>query len=152
MIDLPDEAATAQVGRLLAPLLRAGDVVTLSGDLGMGKTSLARGLLRGLGLVGEAASPTFPIVIPYAPPAVRLAVAHVDLYRIDDPAEVDELGLEEMLEDGALLIEWPERGPAWPRAIRLTLKPGRAGGRCLTWTPAAAWEARWPPKELSPPA
>jgi tRNA threonylcarbamoyladenosine biosynthesis protein TsaE len=151
-LDLTDEAATAAIGAAIAPLLRAGDVVTLSGDLGMGKTSLARGLLRALGLEGEAASPTFPIVIPYAPPAVRLPVAHIDLYRIDDPDEVEELGLDEMREDGALLVEWPERGRPWPDALRLTLKPGPGGGRRLTWLVPAAWETRWPPQKTPSPA
>lgn len=126
----------------------AGDVVALYGDLGAGKTSLARGALAELGLAEEAPSPTFAIVQPYAPPEVSLPVAHVDLYRIDDPEDAEELGLDEMLEDGALLIEWPERlGAALrPHALRLTLEPDPAGGRRLTWVAPTAWEARWPPR------
>jgi tRNA threonylcarbamoyladenosine biosynthesis protein TsaE len=145
---LPDVAATEALGRALAPLLRAGDVVALFGDLGMGKTSFARGALAALGLAEEAPSPTFAIVQPYAPPEVSLPVGHVDLYRLDDPDDAVELGLDEMLEDGALLVEWPERlGDAlWPQALRLTFEAGPDGGRRLTWAVPAAWEARWPPR------
>ncbi|WP_419825076.1 tRNA (adenosine(37)-N6)-threonylcarbamoyltransferase complex ATPase subunit type 1 TsaE [Sphingomonas sp.] len=143
---LADAGATEAAGRALAPLLRAGDVVTLSGDLGAGKTSFARGVLAALGLAGEAPSPTFAIVQPYAPPELSLPVAHVDLYRIEDPVEAAELGLEDYALTGALLVEWPERLPdaAWTGALRLRLEP-EGDGRCLTWEVPAAWEARWPP-------
>ncbi len=104
---LADVAATEALGARLAPLLRAGDVVTLSGGLGAGKTSFARGVLAALGLEEEAPSPTFAIVQPYAPPEVRLPVLHIDLYRLDDPREMDELGIDEALADSALLVEWP---------------------------------------------
>ncbi|MET0269082.1 MAG: tRNA (adenosine(37)-N6)-threonylcarbamoyltransferase complex ATPase subunit type 1 TsaE, partial [Sphingomonas sp.] len=100
---LPDPAATLAAGASLAPLLRAGDVVALHGDLGAGKTSFARGLLAALGLTEEAPSPSFAIVQTYDPPEVSLPVAHVDLYRIDGPEEAIELGLDEALESGALL-------------------------------------------------
>jgi tRNA threonylcarbamoyladenosine biosynthesis protein TsaE len=148
VIPLADVAATEALGRALAPLLRAGDVVALFGDLGMGKTSFARGVLAALGLAEEAPSPTFAIVQPYAPPEVTLPVGHVDLYRLDDPEDAEELGLDEMLEDGALLIEWPERlGDAlWPQALRLAFEVDPAGGRRLTWAAPAAWEGRWPPR------
>lgn len=148
MIRLADAAATEAIGHRLGRLVRPGDVVALFGDLGAGKTSLARGALAALGLAEEAPSPTFAIVQPYAPPEVSLPVAHVDLYRIDDPEDAQELGLDEMLEDGVLLIEWPERlGDAlWPQALRLTLEPDPSGGRRLTWIVPAAWEARWPPR------
>lgn len=148
IIPLPDAAATEAAGRALAPLLREGDIVALFGDLGAGKTSLARGVLAALGLAEEAPSPTFAIVQPYAPPEVVLPVAHVDLYRIDDPEDAAELGLDELLEDGALLVEWPERlGAAlWPDALRLTIEPDGQGGRRLTWEAPTAWEGRWPPR------
>ncbi|WBO21410.1 tRNA (adenosine(37)-N6)-threonylcarbamoyltransferase complex ATPase subunit type 1 TsaE [Sphingomonas abietis] len=147
-IPLPDAAATEALGRKLGKLLRTGDVVALYGDLGAGKTSLARGALAALGLAEEAPSPTFAIVQPYAPPEVSLPVAHVDLYRIDDPDDAVELGLDELLEDGALLVEWPERlgDGLWPQALRLTIQPDAAGGRRLTWAAPAAWEGRWPPR------
>lgn len=147
MIDLADPAATEALGRRIAPLLRAGDVIALFGDLGAGKTSLARGILAALGLPGEAPSPTFAIVQPYAPPEVSLPVAHVDLYRIDAPEDAEELGLDELLEDGALIVEWPERlgTGLWPGALILRLEPFGSGRR-LTWEAPAAWEARWPPR------
>jgi tRNA threonylcarbamoyladenosine biosynthesis protein TsaE len=81
---LADPAATEALGARLAELARPGDVITLAGPLGAGKTSIARGLLAALGLVGEAPSPSFAIVQPYAPPEVHFPVLHVDLYRIDD--------------------------------------------------------------------
>lgn len=147
MMSLADEAATRAAGAALSALLRTGDVVTLSGDLGAGKSTFARGVLAALGLVGEAPSPTFAIVQPYAPPELSLAVAHVDLYRIGDPGEIAELALDELAQDGALLIEWPERADAaaWPHALALRLDPLPGGGRALTWKVPAAWEARWPP-------
>lgn len=141
------EAAVAAVGARLAAVLRTGDVIGLSGDLGAGKTTLARAILAGLGLGGEAPSPTFAIVQPYDRPDVRLPVAHVDLYRLDDPDDCRELGLEDYAGDGALLIEWPERLPAgaWPEMLRLRLD-GRGSTRRLTATVPAAWEGRWPPR------
>lgn len=143
---LPDAAATQAAGAALAPLLRAGDAVALSGPLGAGKTSFARGVLAGLGLADEAPSPSFALVIAYDPPEVRLPLAHVDLYRIEDAADLDELGLDDALADGAVLVEWPERMGVrlWPQALRLTLGAER-GGRRLTWDLPPAWERRWPP-------
>ncbi|MBN8807579.1 MAG: tRNA (adenosine(37)-N6)-threonylcarbamoyltransferase complex ATPase subunit type 1 TsaE [Sphingomonas sp.] len=133
------------VGRRLAALVRPGDVITLSGPLGAGKTSIARGLLAALGLAGEAPSPTFAIVQPYEPPETRMPVMHVDLYRLDDPAEIDELGLDEARRDGLLLVEWAERAPGrWPDALALVLDFAPDGGRCLTATVPAAWKGRWP--------
>ena len=141
---LADPAATEAVGASLAAVLRAGDVVALSGPLGAGKTSVARGLLRALGLAGEAPSPSFAIVQPYAPPEVRLPVLHVDLYRIEDAGELEELGLDEALTDSALLVEWPERAAGrWPEALRLTLAADGEGRR-LTWELPTAWNGRWP--------
>lgn len=141
---LADEAATLALGARLASVLRAGDVVALSGTLGAGKTTLARGCIAALGHAGEVASPTFTIVQSYEsdPP-----VLHVDLYRLDAPEEADELGLDDALADHALLIEWPERlGAAlWPHALRLTLELHAGGARRLTADVPPSWEARWPP-------
>lgn len=144
---LRDEAATDALGRSLAALVGPGDVIALAGPLGAGKTSLARGLLAGLGLAGEAPSPSFAIVQPYAPPETRLPVLHVDLYRIEDPSEIEELGLDDARSDGVLLVEWPERaGPArWPDALGLTFTMRADGGRGLTARIPSGWKDRWPP-------
>ena len=144
---LADAAATAAIGASLAQVAAAGDVITLDGPLGAGKTSIARGLLAALGLAGEAPSPSFAIVQPYAPPEVQLPVLHVDLYRIEHPAELDELGLDEARSESLLLIEWPERAgaDAWPDALRLRLTIEPDGARALTWDTPPAWERRWPP-------
>ncbi len=142
---LPDATATEEFGASLAARVQPGDVIALSGDLGMGKTSIARGLLAALGLQGEAPSPSFAIVQPYDPPEVRLPVLHVDLYRIEDPDELEELGLDEALSDAVLLVEWPERAPGyWPHALRLTLAPAPDGGRILTADVPTSWKPRWP--------
>ena len=141
---LADVQATEALGVGLAALVRPGDVIALSGPLGAGKTSIARGLLAALGLKGEAPSPTFAIVQPYEPPETRLPVMHVDLYRIEDVEEIDELGLDEARGESLLLIEWPERAPGrWPDALALTLDFAPDGGRRLTAVIPAAWEGRW---------
>ena len=142
---LEDEAATAALGAALARQSRAGDVITLSGPLGVGKTALARGFIAALGHEGEVPSPSFAIVQPYdelAPP-----VWHVDLHRIEDSAEIEELGLDSAV-DAVLLVEWPERAGdgAWPGALRLSLDFGQAGHRILTAKVPPSWEGRWPPR------
>lgn len=130
---LSDEAATTRLGQALAGNLTAGEVVLLAGDLGMGKSTLARGLIRALTRPDEdVPSPTFTLVQFYEsePP-----VAHFDLYRLDDPREVDEIGLHEAIDDGVALIEWPERlGTAGaealsPDRLSVTLTTDGAGRR-----------------------
>lgn len=141
---LRDAAATHALGARLAAVARPGDVIALVGPLGAGKTSIARGLLAALGLEGEAPSPSFAIVQPYAPPEVRFPVLHVDLYRIDEPGEIEELGLDEALSDSLLIVEWPERAPGmWPEALALSLTIEPDGTRALTAAVPAAWRARW---------
>lgn len=136
----------AALGARLAAVLRPGDILALRGSLGVGKTTLTRGLLAALGLPGEAPSPSFAIVQPYAPPEVRLPVAHVDLYRLEDPEDIAELGLDDYLYDGALVIEWPERmgDRLWPDALILDIRMDDGGARRLTATPSDAWKDRWP--------
>ena len=106
-LTLADLAATARLGRALAAELKPGDIVSLKGDLGAGKTTLARSILEAMGHSGETPSPTFTIVQTYdlAPGAVW----HVDLYRLKSPQEALELGLEDAFESAIVLIEWPER-------------------------------------------
>ncbi|MCA1196836.1 tRNA (adenosine(37)-N6)-threonylcarbamoyltransferase complex ATPase subunit type 1 TsaE [Sphingomonas sp. R647] len=146
MITLADAAATQAFGRALAAQVRPGDVIALSGQLGAGKTSIARGLLAALGLEAEAPSPSYAIVQPYDPPEVAFPVLHVDLYRIDDPDEAEELGLEDARGDSLLLVEWPERLPDawWADALWLTLTIEADGSRGLTARVPAAWKDRWP--------
>jgi tRNA threonylcarbamoyladenosine biosynthesis protein TsaE len=107
-IDLPDAEATAALGRAIARVLQPGEAVCLSGPLGAGKSTLARALVRALTTpVEDVPSPTFTLVQFYE--GARLKVAHFDLYRLSSPDEAYEIGLDEALEDGAAIIEWPER-------------------------------------------
>lgn len=141
---LADEQQSARLGAKLAAAARPGDAIALSGPLGVGKTAIARGFLAGAGHAGEVPSPTFAIVQPYEyldPP-----VWHVDLYRIEDPSEIEELGLDAAV-DGVLIVEWPERaGDLWPEALTLTLEFGPDGTRILTAKVPPSWEGRWPPR------
>jgi tRNA threonylcarbamoyladenosine biosynthesis protein TsaE len=140
---LADEAATRALGARLAELLEPGDVITLSGPLGAGKTAFARGLIAALGHSGEVPSPSFAIVQPYE--ELDLPVWHVDLYRIEQATELDELGLD-AADEGLLLVEWPERAGAgaYARALRLSLSIEADGARRLTAEVPPAWEERWP--------
>ena len=124
-------AGTAELGRTLAGRLRAGDCVALTGGLGAGKTVLVRGIAQGLGLADDrmVSSPTYVLVQEY-PAAVP--VYHLDLYRMGSPeAEIGQLGLEEMLADGVVLIEWAERAeaalprPHWRISIDVTSRRAR---------------------------
>ena len=121
ILDLPDAAATEALGARLAQSITPG-IVYLQGDLGAGKTTLTRGLLRGLGHAGRVRSPTYTLVEPYR--FAGTTVYHLDLYRLADPEELEWLGLRDMLAESALLlVEWPERGagvlPAADLVIRL---------------------------------
>ena len=102
--------------------------------------------MAGLGYDAEVPSPTFAIVQQYEPPETRIPVAHVDLYRIEDPEEIQELGLEDVLEDGAMIVEWPDRMPDrfWDDALKIELEITQDGNRRLTWTAGDAWKDRWP--------
>ncbi len=146
-IILADEAATRDLGASLALLLKAGDVVLLEGPLGAGKTTLVRGLLGALGHHAEVPSPSFAIVQPYDD--LALPLWHVDLYRISHPSELEELGLDDVLEGGVLVVEWPDHAGqgAWPpTALALSLGAREDGVRVLTAKPGQGWEDRWPPR------
>lgn len=104
---LGDLAATEALGARIAAGLKTGVCVALAGELGAGKTTLARAILRALGIVEAVPSPTFTLVQSYE--TSRIVVRHYDLYRIERAGEMAELGLDEALDEGAVLIEWPER-------------------------------------------
>jgi tRNA threonylcarbamoyladenosine biosynthesis protein TsaE len=142
---LRSEAETAVAGTALARAARPGDVITLSGPLGVGKTALARAFIEALGHEGDVPSPSFAIVQPYE--ALDPPVWHVDLYRIEKPSEVEELGLDAAV-DAVLLVEWPEHAGegAWPGALRLSLQFQQDGERILTADVPPSWERRWPPQ------
>jgi tRNA threonylcarbamoyladenosine biosynthesis protein TsaE len=99
-------AETEEAGRQLGERLRTGDVVLLTGELGAGKTTFVRGVARGAGSSAPVASPTFQLVRVYAG---RVQLAHVDLYRIEHTAELGDLGLDELADQGAIVIEWGDR-------------------------------------------
>ena len=140
---LRSEDETAAAGAALARAATGGDVITLSGPLGVGKTALARGFIAALGHEGEVPSPSFAIVQPYED--VDPPVWHVDLYRIEDVSEIEELGLDAAA-DAILLVEWPERAgeQAWPDALRLSLEFGRDDARILTAKVPPSWDGRCP--------
>ncbi|MCA6315125.1 MAG: tRNA (adenosine(37)-N6)-threonylcarbamoyltransferase complex ATPase subunit type 1 TsaE [Phenylobacterium sp.] len=141
-IALPTEADTEALGRRLAPLLQAGEAICLSGGLGVGKSCLARALIRALTSQDEEApSPTFTLVQTY--PGREFEIAHFDLYRLEDPDEAWEIGLEEALDHGAALIEWPERLEGRLPSDRLDLELSVAGeGRTARLTGHGAWKER----------
>jgi len=142
---LEDEQATERLGARLAGKLRPGDVIALSGPLGVGKTALARAIIRALGHEGEVPSPSFAMVQPYE--ELEPPLWHADLYRLEDPGELAELGLDS-LADSVLLVEWPEHSGegSWPDALRLRLEFGQDGYRILTAEVPASWQGRWPPE------
>jgi len=125
-INALDEAGVAALGAALSVFLNIGDLVVLKGDPGAGKTLLARGLVRSLlcNPAEEVASPSFPLVLHYE--AGRLPLAHADFYRLEDPAEARELALDDALDIGAVLVEWPDKG-VLPDRPSLTVEIGLAG-------------------------
>jgi len=141
---LADEAATARLGVAVAGQLRAGEAVCLSGPLGAGKSTLARAMVRALTSADEdVPSPTFTLVQFYEGP--RLNVAHFDLYRLSSPEEAYEIGLDDALDDGAAVIEWPERleGDLPPDRLDIEISPADdSAGRRVRLTPHGAWEGR----------
>jgi len=140
---LGDEAATARLAEALALRLRPGDVLLLEGPLGAGKTSFARALIRALTQPDlDVPSPTFTLVQTYETPLG--ALWHVDLYRIEQPRDIDELGLDDILGSGLALIEWPERFGAHPPAGALTIRltPEPDGSRLARVEGAGAWKPR----------
>lgn len=137
---------TRQIGARLAARLQPGDVVLLEGNLGAGKSEMARGIARGLGIEGAVPSPSFTIMNAYD--EGRVPLYHFDWYRIEDPEEIYEMGLDEQLGgDGIALIEWSGKAqecvPA--RHLKITLCPMDAETREITFEPHGgfAFEERW---------
>lgn len=136
-VQVPDAAAMEALGAQLAASITPG-IVYLQGELGAGKTTLVRGLLRGLGFRDRVRSPTYTLVEPYAFSTCQ--VYHLDLYRLASPDELEWLGLRDMLSERALLlVEWPEQGGGVLPAPDLRITIEYAGtGRSVTLTPATA--------------
>ena len=145
-IDLPDLGAMERFGAAIAAKLRAGDVIALSGGLGVGKTTLARAIIRALGHEGEVPSPSFAILEVYAPPALRLPLVHADFYRLKHVDELQELGLEDYRADAVLIAEWPENAGGFAgeaNCLSLTLEIAEKG-RIAIATFGADWLGRLP--------
>jgi tRNA threonylcarbamoyladenosine biosynthesis protein TsaE len=146
IVELPDLAATQAFGARIAAQLRAGDVVALSGGLGAGKTTLARAVIAALGHAGEVPSPSFAIIETYDPPQVRLPLVHADFYRLGDPAEAEELGLDDYRDGAALMAEWPEHAGGFahePACLSIRLESAESG-RIAIVEPGLDWLGRLP--------
>ena len=144
IVALPDLAASAALGARIAEALRPGDVVALSGEVGAGKTTLARAILAELGHEGEVPSPTFALLEPYAAPPLRLPVVHADFYRLENPAEVAELGLDDWRDHAALIAEWPERAGGFahePGCLAIALESA-GNRRAAIVRPGSLWLER----------
>lgn len=144
LIQLPNIVATARLAIRIAEALRPGDVVALSGGLGAGKTTLARGIIAALDYRGEVPSPSFAIIEVYDPPQINLRVVHADFYRLEDPAEIEELGLDDYRADAALIAEWPEHAGGFAHepaclSIRLEIMEN---GRVAIVEPGPDWLER----------
>ena len=143
LIELPDEAATAALAMRLAALALPGDVIALKGELGAGKTTFARAFIAARGGGADVPSPTFTLAQVYE--TGDSAIWHFDAYRLRDPEEAWELGIEDAFGDGISLIEWPERlGVLVPsRRLEITLLPGRtAMARRAQIDPGTGWQTR----------
>lgn len=145
-LELPDLEAMAQLGERIAASLRPGDVVALTGGLGAGKTTLARAIIAALGHEGEVPSPTFTIIETYDALPLRLPVVHADFYRLEEPAELLELGLEDYREGAALIAEWPENAGGFanePGCLAIALEIVGQGRKATVET-GDDWVGRWP--------
>ena len=136
---LSDEAATRALGINIAGVLRAGDAVLLSGPLGAGKTVLARAILRALGITDRVPSPSYTLVQSYE--TRKLTVRHFDLYRIERESDLIELGLQDALAEGAIIVEWPENafGQMPDSALKIELCPSEREARTARLTGGNRW-------------
>lgn len=131
-------------GARIAARLEPGDVVALSGGLGAGKTTLARAIIAALGHTGEVPSPTFTIVETYD--HLRVPLVHADFYRLEDPSEAEEIGLDDYREGAALLAEWPDHAGGFehePSCLAITLETVGEGRQAIV-KPGDAWQSRLP--------
>ena len=144
IVDLPDLAAVTAFGAHIAANLQPGDVVALSGGLGVGKTTLARAIIAALGHQGEVPSPTFTIIETYE--GLRVPLVHADFYRLERPQEADELGLDDYRECAALLAEWPDHAGGFSGeadCLAITLEVAGSGRRAIVEA-GAGWLGRQP--------
>ena len=154
-IALPDAEATRDLGRRLAPLLRAGDLLVLTGELGAGKTTLTQGLGQALGVRGRVASPTFIIAREHQPGEGGVGLIHVDAYRLNSIAEVDSLDLDSTMDDAVTVVEWgqdlvenlaQDRLEIFLKRPRGTLQDADEPPRSAVLHPVGP---RWDPAELA---
>lgn len=143
-VELPDLRAMEAFGQRIAGRVAPGDVVALSGTLGTGKTTLARAIIAALGHQGEVPSPTYTIIETYD--GLRVPLVHADFYRLEDPSEVEELGLDDYREGAVLLAEWPDHAGGFSHeAGCLSIALEKVGdGREAVVTPGTSWQGRWP--------
>jgi tRNA threonylcarbamoyladenosine biosynthesis protein TsaE len=142
-LHLANEDAMMSFGSRIAQVTEGLGVIFLEGDLGAGKTTLSRGIIRGFGHVGAVKSPTFTLVEPYEIGPVR--AFHFDLYRLVDPEELEYMGIRDYFDGSALcLIEWPQRGAGFlPKPdLTITIRP-HAEGRSLTLSPEGSRGETW---------
>lgn len=132
IVDLPDLASMDAFGGRIADKLKPGDVLAMSGGLGAGKTTLARAIIAALGHQGEVPSPTFTIIETYD--HLRVPLVHADFYRLDDPGEVEEIGLDDYRDGAALIAEWPDKAGGFadePGCLEITLEIVGEGRRAI---------------------
>ena len=142
--DLPDLGAMDALGQRIAARLQPGDVVALTGGLGAGKTTLARAIIAALGHTGEVPSPTFTIIETYD--HLRLPLVHADFYRLEDPSETQEIGLDHYREGAALIAEWPDHAGGFehePTCLAITLETVGDGRQAIV-KGGKAWQSRMP--------
>ncbi|MCI0634027.1 MAG: tRNA (adenosine(37)-N6)-threonylcarbamoyltransferase complex ATPase subunit type 1 TsaE [Actinobacteria bacterium] len=141
----PTADDTRAIGEAIAPLVATGDAFALTGELGAGKTTFVQGLAHGLGFDGRVVSPTFTLVRFY--PTGRLPITHADVYRLDRVQDVVDLGLEDGVEDGVLLVEWGDAVegllPDAHLVVELTVPGGDEERAVAIWPAGDAWRLRW---------
>lgn len=144
IVALPDLAAMKAYGARIAAKLQTGDVIALTGGLGAGKTTLARAIIEALGHEGEVPSPTFTIIETYD--HLRVPLVHADFYRLEDPSEAMEIGLDDYREGAALLAEWPDHAGGFEHeagCLGITLETVGEGRQAIV-KPCKAWQSRIP--------